>query len=90
MKFIPVDGNEVLDDGGFIRAASSGGPIQRLLPVLNGILAAVVGWGTFVENLKLVNDQLFGRIIMGSWVGYLPLGMCPFSFLLQYLDMRRI
>jgi len=64
------------------------GPIDRLFPTLNGILAIVVTIGAFVNNSQ---DS---REILESLVGYFPLMVYILSMIVRYamtpLDLREL
>jgi len=61
-----------------------GGPIEKFLPVLNGVLAVVVGLGTYVQKPK--GERTAGGREMGleALAGYLPLGMCLSIYSLDF------
>lgn len=61
-----------------------GGPIEKFLPVLNGVLAVVVGLGTYVQKSKgdgIVNGR---EMKLEAWAGYLPLVVYTMSLIVRY------
>lgn len=56
--------------GPSIPVSDTKGPIDRLFPILNGILTVVVTISAFVNN-----SQVNSREILESLVGYFPLSM---------------
>ena len=89
VKFISVlgggtsgggDGEEEISIGGEAR-----GPIEKFLPVLNGVLAVVVGLGTYVQRPKGEGMAGGREMTLEAWAGYFPLGMSNFFLLLPGL-----
>lgn len=76
-KFIPMSSPEVGAAnshrslmGHSMPVSDTKGPIDRFFPILNGILAAVVTIGAFVNN-----SEVSSREILESLVGYFPLSI---------------
>ncbi|KAF8418513.1 hypothetical protein EV426DRAFT_577468 [Tirmania nivea] len=72
VKFVPVSGARTsggAEGEGKISIGGGGGPIERFLPVLNGVLAVVVGLGAYLQRPK--GDEME----LEAWAGYLPLDL---------------
>ncbi|KAF8474951.1 hypothetical protein BDZ91DRAFT_712051 [Kalaharituber pfeilii] len=82
IRFIPIPRNDV--GSGHIAFLSSTGPIDKFLPILNGLLAAIVGVNVYHVNSKK-NGSPLGRTAMEDWAGYLPIAIWVVSMIVRYV-----
>ncbi|KAF8458885.1 hypothetical protein BGX38DRAFT_1138466 [Terfezia claveryi] len=87
VKFIPVLGGDTslgAEGEGDMGIRGGGGPIEKFLPVLNGVLAVVVGLGTYVQKSKGDGIANGREMRLEAWAGYLPLVVYTMSIIVRY------